>query len=134
MNRLQTIAAIVALLLPALQCPADNRMSDPIPGDPYGADNPAGESIAERAKSGVHAVMYEFTYDTTTLAITHAQVVGGYPSVDECREQMPRVMATGEPQVGEGEQMQLQCSGIKEPTEAPADAGDEQAHKPKTII
>jgi len=43
----------------------------------------------------VQAVMYEFTYDAQTLAITHAQVIGGYPSVDECRAAMPRVAAVG---------------------------------------
>jgi hypothetical protein len=78
---------------------------------------------AEPAKSNtVQAVMYEFTYNAQTLAITHAQVIGGYPSVDECREAMPKVVAMGSPQLDSGEQMQLQCSGIRAPdgTEPPA--------------
>jgi hypothetical protein len=70
----------------------------------------------------VQAVMYEFTYDAQTLAITHAQVIGGYPSVDECRAAMPRVAAVGSPQLDSGELMQLQCSGIRSPngSESPA--------------
>ena len=70
----------------------------------------------------VQAVMYEFTYNAQTLVITHAQVIGGFPSVDLCREAMPRVAATGSVQLDAGEQMQLQCSGIRSPgaTEPPA--------------
>jgi hypothetical protein len=66
--------------------------------------------------------MYEFTYNAQTLAITHAQVIGGYPSVDECREAMPKVVAMGSSQLESGEQMQLQCSGIRSPdgVETPA--------------
>jgi len=78
---------------------------------------------AEPATSNpVQAVMYEFTYNAQTLAITHAQVIGGYPSVDACREAMPRVVALGAPQLDSGEQMQLQCSGIRAPdgAETPA--------------
>ena len=63
----------------------------------------------------VQAVMYEFTYNAQTLVITHAQVIGGFPSVDLCREAMPKVAATGSLQLEAGEQMQLQCSGIREP-------------------
>ncbi len=71
---------------------------------------------AEPAPSNtVQAVMYEFTYNAQTLAITHAQVIGGYPSVDACREAMPRVVAMGLPQLDSGEQLQLQCSGIRSP-------------------
>ena len=80
-------------------------------------------SSDEPAKTNtVQAVMYEFTYNAQTLAITHAQVIGGYPSVDECREAMPKVAATGSPQLHSGEQMQLQCSGIRSPdgVETPA--------------
>jgi hypothetical protein len=70
----------------------------------------------------VQAVMYEFTYRPDTLSITHAQVIGGYPSVDECREAMPRVAAMGAAQLEAGELMQLQCSGIRvpDPSEDPA--------------
>jgi hypothetical protein len=70
----------------------------------------------------VQAVMYEFTYNAQTLAITHAQVIGGYPSVDECREALPRVAAMGSSQLDSGELMQLQCSGIRSPNgnESPA--------------
>jgi hypothetical protein len=64
----------------------------------------------------VQAVMYAFTYNAQTLAITHAQVIGGFPSVDQCREAMPRVAATGSLQLDSGEQMQLQCSGIRAPS------------------
>jgi hypothetical protein len=77
----------------------------------------------EPAKSDtVQAVMYEFTYNLQTLAITHAQVVGGYPSVDECRAAMPKIVTMGSPHLEAGEQMQLQCSGIRAPdgTETPA--------------
>lgn len=59
--------------------------------------------------------MYAFTYDAQTLAITHAQVIGGYPSVDRCREAMPKVAAAGSLQLGSGEHLQLQCSGIRAP-------------------
>jgi hypothetical protein len=70
----------------------------------------------------VQAVMYEFTYNLQTLAITHAQVIGGYPSVDECRAAMPKVAAMGSPRLEAAEQMQLQCSGIRAPdgSETPA--------------
>ena len=72
------------------------------------------------ASNTVQAVMYEFTYNAQTLAITHAQVIGGYPSVDACREAMPRVVALGSPQLDSGEQIQLQCSGIRAPDGAEA--------------
>jgi hypothetical protein len=63
----------------------------------------------------IQAVMYEFTYNAQTLAITHAQVIGGCPSVDQCREALPKVAATGSLQLDSGELMQLQCSGIRSP-------------------
>jgi len=66
--------------------------------------------------------MYEFTYNATTLTITHAQVIGGYPSVDECREAMPRVVALGGPNLDQGEKMQLQCSGIRVPAAEDSDS------------
>jgi hypothetical protein len=78
------------------------------------ADEPVKADVPVKPAS-VQAVMYEFTYNTQTRAITHAQVVGGYPSVDECRDAMPKVVAMGSPQLELGEQMQLQCSGIKSP-------------------
>jgi hypothetical protein len=62
----------------------------------------------------IRAVMYEFTYNQQTLQITHAQVVGGYPSVDACREAMPRVSAVGGAQLDTDEKIQLECSGIRE--------------------
>jgi hypothetical protein len=65
----------------------------------------------------IQAVMYAFTYNAQTLAITHAQVIGGFPSVDQCREAMPKVAATGALQLDSGEQMQLQCSGIRAPAD-----------------
>jgi len=70
----------------------------------------------------VQAVMYASTYNAQTLAITHAQVIGGYPSVDLCRQAMPKVAATGSLQLDAGEEMQLQCSGIRAPggEDAPA--------------
>jgi len=64
--------------------------------------------------AAIHAVMYEFTYDAKAHVILHAQVVGGFPSVDECKEAMPRVYASGSMGLDEGEQMQLECSGIRE--------------------
>jgi hypothetical protein len=72
--------------------------------------------------TSVQAVMYAFTYNAQTLAITHAQVIGGYPSVDSCRQAMPKVAATGSLQLDAGEEMQLQCSGIHAPggEDAPA--------------
>jgi hypothetical protein len=79
-----------------------------------------GESETSDA---IQAVMYEFTYNAQTLAITHAQVIGGYPSVDQCREAMPRVAANGSLQLGSGELMQLQCSGIRTPDGAGQPAG-----------
>ena len=76
----------------------------------------AAACCAEPQKpTGVQAVMYAFTYNPQTLAITHAQVIGGYPSVDLCRQAMPKVAATGSLQLDAGEQMQLQCSGIRAP-------------------
>jgi hypothetical protein len=77
----------------------------------------------EPAKSTtVQAVMYEFTYNPETLAITHAQVIGGFPSVDECRQAMPGVVAMASPQLESSEKLQLQCSGIRSPngSETPA--------------
>jgi hypothetical protein len=71
-----------------------------------------GES---QTSDAIQAVMYEFTYNAQTLAITHAQVIGGYPSVDQCREAMPGVAASGSLQLGSDELMQLQCSGIRSP-------------------
>jgi hypothetical protein len=75
--------------------------------------------------ASIQAVMYEFTYNTQTQAITHAQVIGGYATVDDCREAMPKVVAMGSPQLDSGEQMQLQCSGIKSSngSELPAEEG-----------
>jgi hypothetical protein len=61
------------------------------------------------------AVMYELTYNSQTLAITHAQVIGAYPSVDKCREAMPTVVAMASSQLDTNERMQLQCSGIRLP-------------------
>lgn len=66
----------------------------------------------------VQAVMYEFTYNPETLAITHAQVIGGFPSVDECREAMSKVGAMASAQLESGEKLQLQCSGIRSPNGA----------------
>ena len=134
--RLITAVTVIAILACGVQCAhAENSMSDRIPGDPYGPDNPAFESPQERAHFAVHAVMYEFTYDGQTLAITHAQVVGGFPSVDECRQNMSKVGVYATAQLAEGEQLQLQCSGIKEPIphddEQPA---DDEPPKPKTPI
>ena len=72
------------------------------------------------ASGAVHAVMYEYTYELGSLVITHAQVVGGYGSVDLCRKAMPAVLATVAPQLGAQERARLQCSGITagEPGEA----------------
>jgi hypothetical protein len=74
---------------------------------------PGFDVAAESAKE-VRAVMYEFTYDAESLIITHAQVVGGYPSVDACKEAMARVSALGNAQAEPGEKIQLECSGIRE--------------------
>jgi hypothetical protein len=88
------------------------------------ADEPVKADVPMKLAS-IQAIMYEFTYDTQTRAITHAQVIGGYPSVDDCREAMPKVVAMGSPQLGSGEQMQLQCSGIRssDGSEMPANVG-----------
>lgn len=91
---------IPLLLLPL--CPvvlADEQVKADVPANPV----------------NIQAVMYEFTYNTQTRAITHAQVIGGYASVDDCRDAMPKVVTMGMPQLESGEQMQLQCSGIKSP-------------------
>jgi len=76
------------------------------------ADEPVRAEVPAKPVS-IQAVMYEFTYNAQTRAITHAQVIGGYPSVDDCRDAMPKVATMGIPQLESGEQMQLQCSGIK---------------------
>ena len=60
------------------------------------------------------AVMYEFSYIEASMTIVHAQVIGGYPSVDACQEAMPKVMGVITPQLNEGERVQLQGSGIRE--------------------
>jgi hypothetical protein len=67
--------------------------------------------------------MYELTYNSQTLAITHAQVIGAYPSVDKCREAIPKVVAIASSQLDANERMQLQCSGIRLPDrlESPAE-------------
>jgi hypothetical protein len=72
----------------------------------------------------VQAIMYAFTYNAQTLAITHAQVIGGYPSVDLCRQAMPKVAVTGSLQLDAGEEMQLQCSGIRAPGGADTPASE----------
>lgn len=72
-------------------------------------------ALASAEGPRVQAVMYEFTYRPAEMTITHAQVIGGFPTVEECRETMPRVYAMGATQLEAGEQMQLQCSGIRAP-------------------
>jgi hypothetical protein len=62
----------------------------------------------------IRAVMFEFTYNEHTMLITHAQAIGGFPSVDACQEAMPKVYGAGSVQLDPGERMQLECSGIKE--------------------
>jgi hypothetical protein len=134
---IRKILIIAALLLPGFDVQAENRMSDPIPGDPYGPMNPSGESPETQAQHAVHAVMYAFSYDIQTLAITHAQVIGGYPSVDDCRHNMVKVSVAATDQLATGEQLQLQCSGIMEPTDdTDADAAPttDEPPKPKTPI
>jgi len=60
----------------------------------------------------VKAVMYEFEYDLTTLEIKHAQVVGGWPSDEACKDAMPKVLAMATPGLEPNTQMELQCSTV----------------------
>ena len=73
-------------------------------------------STVALADNPVKAIMYEFTYIEATGIIDHAQVIGGYPSVDACEEAMAKVYGIGSVGLDPGEQMQLECSGIKEKT------------------
>jgi len=91
-NRHRVLALVLAWCALTLSLPAQSEVP------------PAGVEI--------HAVMYEFTYELRSLVITHAQVVGGYASVELCRQAMPAVLATVAPQLGAQERARLQCSGI----------------------
>ena len=75
--------------------------------------------------ASVHAVMYEFTYDYKSLVITHAQVIGGYRSVELCRKAIPAVLATVAPQLSSRERARLECSGVT----SGKDDGAEERHE-----
>jgi len=80
------------------------------------------------ADDPVRAIMYEFTYIESTGVISHAQVIGGFPSVDACEEAMAKVYGIGSVGLDAGEKMQLECSGIREEPDKP------EPPKPKTAI
>jgi hypothetical protein len=86
-------------------------------------------STVAMADDAVRAIMYEFTYIESTGVISHAQVIGGFPSVDACEEAMAKVYGIGSVGLDAGEKMQLQCSGIREQAAEPS-----VPPKPKTAI
>ena len=70
--------------------------------------SPVGLCASPQDSTTVLAVMYALTYDSKTLAITHAQVVGGYSNVDVCRDAMPKVLAAASSQLESGERLREQ--------------------------
>ena len=83
-----------------------------------GADQPP-------EKNGVHAVMYALVYDAQSFEITHAQVIGGYPSLNVCRKAMTSVLAASSSQLKSNERLRLDCSGGRpvEPARVPRSPG-----------
>lgn len=66
------------------------------------------------ADEPIRAVMYEMGY-AQDGAIKHAQVYGGYPSMEKCVEAMPSVMGLATEVEGkDGLLPQLECSGPKQ--------------------
>jgi hypothetical protein len=97
-----------------LKCHGKFEVKRLIPLLAFVACQPAFCNEPEKSDAA-QAVMYELTYNSQTLVITHAQVIGAYPSVDKCREAMPKVVAMASSQLDSNERMQLQCSGIRSP-------------------
>lgn len=60
----------------------------------------------------VHAVMFEMDYDIRGN-IRHAQALGGYPSLDACRNAMPLKFGEIYAQLAPGLIAQLLCSSIR---------------------
>jgi len=69
------------------------------------------------AEPGVYAVMYALIFDARSLEITHAQVIGGYHSLEVCRKAMPSVVSASSSQLKSNERLRLDCSGSR-PAEA----------------
>jgi hypothetical protein len=61
------------------------------------------------ADAPVHAVMYELTYNKATYEITHAQVIGGYATLDKCKDATSKVMLLGLGGLEKDEQMSMLC-------------------------
>ena len=57
-------------------------------------------------------MLVEMDYDAGG-AIRHAEVLGGYASLDACRDAMPKVMAIAVPRLEKGLTPQLECSGVR---------------------
>ncbi len=64
----------------------------------------------------VHAVMFEMTINANTGIITHAQAVGGYPSLKDCNDSKHLVMVLAKRGLEENEIAQLQCFNSFEQT------------------
>jgi hypothetical protein len=60
-----------------------------------------------------HAVMYEMDY-TADFDIRHAQALGGFPTMEQCRSAMPATMTDVVTKLEPGLTPQLMCSGIHE--------------------
>ena len=67
----------------------------------------------------IHAVLFLLTFNSQTLEITHAQVIGGYPTLEDCRGKLSAAMAMIAPELTAGELPQLECSTVQTRTEDP---------------
>jgi len=74
---------------------------------------------ADKSKD-IHAVMFEMDYNEAGV-ILHAQVIGGYPSLEDCSDKLGAAMAAIVPQLLKGVTPQLECSGVKAEQQAKED-------------
>ncbi len=72
-------------------------------------DAPAGENSETKE---LHAVMFLIEFETKNGAIRHAQVIGGYIDMDQCRDAMKGVLATVAPQIESTLMPELHCLGV----------------------
>ena len=59
----------------------------------------------------VRALMIEYEYDALGF-IRHAQIIGGYPTGDKCKNSMPAISAAIVPQLAAGLKLKLWCTSI----------------------
>ena len=64
----------------------------------------------------VHAVMFEMDFDAGGN-IRHAQALGGFRSLEDCRNSMPRMMGEIQARIAKGLTPQLICSGVRTETD-----------------